>query len=68
MNKIILFIDLELLDAVKHFNNIVEAKTNYVIGTTSVFLDGAGEHCRFRECNMGDFIMDSFIDYVSFGM
>jgi len=44
---------------------VIEAKTKQVIGSTSVFLEGIDEYCRFRECNLGNFITDSFVDYVS---
>jgi len=43
----------------------VDNKTQEVIGSTSVLLEGVNEYCRFRECNLGSFIMDSFVDYVS---
>lgn len=44
---------------------MIEEKTKQVIGSTSVFLEGINEYCRFRECNLGNFITDSFVDYVS---
>ena len=40
-------------------------KTKQVIGSTRVFLEGIDEYCRFRECNLGNFVTDSFVDYVS---
>lgn len=43
----------------------INAKTNRVVGSTSVFLEGVNEYCRLRECNMGNFLTDSLVDYVS---
>jgi len=62
---IIIVIDLELLNEVKIMKKAVDNKTQEVIGLTSVFLEGVNEYCRFRECNLGSFITDSFVDYVS---
>ncbi|XP_015368350.1 PREDICTED: protein 5NUC-like [Diuraphis noxia] len=55
--------DTEVLNEVKIMNKVIEVKTKQVIGSTSVFLEGINEYCRFRECNLGNFITDSFIDY-----
>ncbi|KAE9545071.1 hypothetical protein AGLY_000614 [Aphis glycines] len=55
--------DLEVLNEVQIIKRAVDNKTQGVIGSTSVFLEGVNEYCRFRECNLGNFIMDSFIDY-----
>jgi len=60
-----IFIDPELLNEVKIMSNVIEAKTKQVIGSTRVFLEGIDEYCRFRECNLGNFVTDSFVDYVS---
>jgi len=53
------------LNEVKTMSKMIEEKTKQVIGSTSVFLEGINEYCRFRECNLGNFITDSFVDYVS---
>ncbi|XP_026815926.1 protein 5NUC-like [Rhopalosiphum maidis] len=55
--------DPELLNEVKTMSKVIEEKTKQVIGSTSVFLEGINEYCRFRECNLGNFITDSFVDY-----
>ncbi|XP_025203214.1 protein 5NUC-like [Melanaphis sacchari] len=55
--------DPKLLNEVKSMRKMIEEKTKQVIGSTSVFLEGVNEYCRFRECNLGNFITDSFIDY-----
>ncbi|CAH1711678.1 protein 5NUC-like isoform X2 [Aphis gossypii] len=55
--------DLEVLNEVQIMKRAVDNKTQEVIGSTSVFLEGVNEYCRFRECNLGSFIMDSFVDY-----
>ncbi|KAL4105256.1 hypothetical protein QTP88_020513 [Uroleucon formosanum] len=55
--------DPELLKEVKIMSKVIENKTKQVIGSTSVFLEGINEYCRFRECNLGNFITDSFVDY-----
>uniref|UniRef100_A0A2H8THB7 5'-nucleotidase n=1 Tax=Melanaphis sacchari TaxID=742174 RepID=A0A2H8THB7_9HEMI len=55
--------DLQVLDEVKIMKNAINNKTQEVIGSSSVFLEGVNEYCRFKECNLGNFIMDSFIDY-----
>lgn len=44
---------------------LIENRTKQVIGSTNVFLEGTNQYCRLRECNFGDFITDSFINYVS---
>jgi len=58
-------IDPKVLDEVRILREVIENKTKQVIGSTSVFLEGENEYCRFRECNLGNFITDSFVDYVS---
>ncbi|XP_026814840.1 protein 5NUC-like [Rhopalosiphum maidis] len=55
--------DLEVLNEVKMMKKSIDNKTQEVIGSSSVFLEGANEYCRFKECNLGNFIMDSFVDY-----
>lgn len=62
---IFIVVDPELLKEVKIMSKVIENKTKQVIGSTSVFLEGINEYCRFRECNLGNFITDSFVDYVS---
>ena len=34
------------------------------VGSTKVYLEGLNT-CRSRECNLGDFIADAMVDYVS---
>ncbi|XP_027848967.2 protein 5NUC-like [Aphis gossypii] len=55
--------DPKVSNEVKVMRKVIEEKTNQVIGSTSVFLEGSNEYCRFRECNLGNFITDSFVDY-----
>jgi len=49
----------------ENFEKAIENKTRHVVGTSSVFLDGVDMICRYKECNMGNFITDSFVNYVS---
>lgn len=55
--------DPEVLNEVRILKEVVENRTKRVIGSSSVFLEGVNENCRFRECNLGNFIADSFVDY-----
>ncbi|CAI6346000.1 unnamed protein product [Macrosiphum euphorbiae] len=55
--------DPEVLTEVRTLKEMIENKTKQVIGSSSVFLEGENEYCRFRECNLGSFITDSFVNY-----
>lgn len=55
--------DAKVLEKVNILREVIENKTKQVIGSSSVFLEGENEYCRFKECNLGNFITDSFVDY-----
>ncbi|KAL4132774.1 hypothetical protein QTP88_009874 [Uroleucon formosanum] len=55
--------DPKVLNEVRILKEMIENKTKQVIGSSSVFLEGENEYCRFRECNLGNFLTDSFLDY-----
>ncbi|XP_008185372.1 protein 5NUC [Acyrthosiphon pisum] len=55
--------DPKVLNEVRMLKEMIENKTKEVIGSSSVFLEGENEYCRFRECNLGNFITDSFVNY-----
>lgn len=55
--------DAKVLEEVNILREVIENKTKQVIGSSSVFLEGENEYCRFKECNLGNFITDSFVDY-----
>lgn len=38
--------------------------SNEEIGRTKVLLDGDPIHCRLQECNLGNFLADSYVDYM----
>lgn len=43
----------------------IESLAQKEVGKTRVFLDGSRLACRMRECNLGNFITDAYIDQVS---
>jgi 5'-nucleotidase len=51
--------DLDVLNVVNRYSGDVKKITEFVVGTTSVILDGIS--CRLRECNMGNLITDAMV-------
>lgn len=64
--QIFYFLDRRLEDEIEVFEKIIHSRTKNVIGSTSVFLEGVDQSCRLRECNFGNFVLDSFVNYVSY--
>jgi len=60
-----LIIDPKLSSEVEILEKEINDQTKQVIGSSGVTLEGDNEHCRARECNLGNFITDSYVDYVS---
>lgn len=52
-------------EKVNTYHNTFEEETKKIIGRTNVFLHGDSLSCRLHECNLGNFITDSYVDYVS---
>lgn len=57
--------DESVLAKVKSWGQVIEQKTKEVSAVSKVFLEGDETNCRHRECNLGNFIADSFVDYVT---
>lgn len=57
--------DQDILDELQKWRPAIDNLTNTVVGSSRVLLDGDGKRCRMIECNMGNFITDAMIDYVS---
>nr|XP_002736173.1 PREDICTED: 5'-nucleotidase-like [Saccoglossus kowalevskii] len=55
--------DTDALNEVGKWRSDLNAATAEIIGETHVFLDGRGESCRFKECNMGNMLCDAAIWY-----
>ncbi|KAF5296487.1 hypothetical protein FQR65_LT01476 [Abscondita terminalis] len=55
----------EALALVERYRKSVDAATSGILGITKVFLDGSVEHCRHKECNLGNLIADAFVAYRS---
>lgn len=55
--------DPKLSSEVKILEKEINDQTKQVIGSSGVTLEGDNEHCRARECNLGNFITDSYVDY-----
>jgi len=47
------------------FREKVNAVAKNPVGRTRVFLDGKRLSCRMVECNLGNFITDSYINLVN---
>lgn len=55
---------METLQQLTPWRQEVEAKFLTQVGTTRVFLDGERSSCTRSECNMGNLVADSFVNYV----
>lgn len=62
----IFFIDRKLKNEIKAYDKKINSRTKKLIGSTNVFLEGVEEYCKLRECSLGNFILDSFVNYVSY--
>jgi 5'-nucleotidase len=62
---IVLLLDPFVLEELNKWKKNVTLLGNTQIGTTKVVLDGDTTHCRVMECNLGNFITDAYVDYVS---
>jgi hypothetical protein len=56
---------LNVLQELIPFRKEVEALSEKEIGKTLVFLDGNRLSCRMVECNLGNFMADSYVDLVN---
>lgn len=56
--------DPDVLKALKPWKKLADIKGKQIVGSTKVYLDGKYV-CRRGECNMGNLITDSMVDYVS---
>ncbi|XP_043470032.1 apyrase-like [Leptopilina heterotoma] len=54
--------DPEVLKALKPWKKLADIKGKQIVGSTKVYLDGKYV-CRRGECNMGNLITDSMVDY-----
>ncbi|XP_051168986.1 apyrase-like [Leptopilina boulardi] len=54
--------DPEILKALKPWKKMADVKGKQIVGSTKVYLDGKYV-CRRGECNMGNLIADSMVDY-----
>ncbi|XP_049775819.1 protein 5NUC-like [Schistocerca cancellata] len=53
--------DSEILKALEEWRAEVDNSTKEIIGKTRVLLDGAAEHCRLFECNLGNLVTDAMV-------
>jgi 5'-nucleotidase len=60
-----LFTDPFVLEELNRWKKNISLMAEEEIGVTKVLLDGDTRHCRVHECNLGNFITDAYIDYVS---
>ena len=59
-----LLTDKKVQDRVSQWRSKINAKILETLGETKVYLDGWPASCKILECNLGDMLTDSFIDYV----
>ncbi|CAB3246864.1 unnamed protein product [Arctia plantaginis] len=55
--------DLTSLEVIKKYNTELVSKSQEVIGTTAVVLDG--KSCSLEECNFGNFVTDAIVYYYA---
>jgi len=56
----------DVLKTIAEMRGPIDELEKKVVGKTRVLLDGNSKSCRRRECNMGNLICDSMLDYVRF--
>jgi 2',3'-cyclic-nucleotide 2'-phosphodiesterase (5'-nucleotidase family) len=61
------FLDAGVLQELKPWADKVAQLTTQSVGKTIVYLNGSQSSCRMRECNIGNLIADSFVQYVNPG-
>ena len=54
--------DLDVLKLLEYYRPGIAALENEIVGSTKVLLDAS---CRLRECNLGNFMTDAFVDWYS---
>jgi 2',3'-cyclic-nucleotide 2'-phosphodiesterase (5'-nucleotidase family) len=64
-NAVLLFADPFILEELNKWGKNISLVADEEIGRTKVLLDGDTKHCRVHECNLGNFIADAYVDYVS---
>jgi 5'-nucleotidase len=64
-NVLLLFADPFILEELNKWEKNISLVSDEEIGRTKVLLDGDTKHCRVHECNLGNFIADAYVDYVS---
>ena len=52
--------DPDVLELLEHYRPGVAGLENEITGQTKVLLDGS---CRRKECNLGNFLTDAFVDW-----
>ncbi|CAH2043422.1 unnamed protein product, partial [Iphiclides podalirius] len=55
--------DEQLMEIIKRYRKDIDRINNEVVGSSLAFLDG--EQCRIRECNLGNIITDSILNYTN---
>ncbi|RZF35278.1 hypothetical protein LSTR_LSTR010307 [Laodelphax striatellus] len=55
--------DSKILAALEPYKEQVKNKTSGVVGVTKVLLNNAHKECKLGECNIGNLIADSMVDY-----
>ncbi len=55
--------DSDLLQLLDSYRPQLEKSKSIIVGSTKVFLNGS---CRLQECNLGNFIADSMVDYAAY--
>ena len=58
------WLDREVLQELVPWKETIDGVSQTEVGTTNVFLDGSRLSCRMKECNIGNFITDAFVDQV----
>ncbi|CAH0563373.1 unnamed protein product [Brassicogethes aeneus] len=57
--------DKDVLDMLEPYRVRVAELSKQVIGKTKVLLDGDANRCRMEECNFGNLLADSLVQYVA---
>lgn len=54
-----------ILQELNAWGKQIAAMSNEIVGSTKVFLDGDTSRCRLKECNLGNFLTDAYVDYMA---
>lgn len=57
--------DPEVLRRLAKWSAKIDVEDKLKLGRTRVFLEGSSESCGLRECNLGNFVTDAFVDAVA---